>query len=128
MINVFITAIFAIISYQTFTVSTTLNALNRAILDIPISLFQVSVKLINSTIGEIYFDQVALEERLEDYFAIEIKPFLNTYELNYEYYCTSDMSLCLDDRCNGVRVNLKATVIFDFKFDKTTYYEITEVR
>lgn len=128
MINIFITAIFAVISYQTFTLSTNLNALNKAILDIPISYFEISVKLINSITGHIYFDQRKLMDHLDEYFLVEVGHIVNDYEVNYEFYYTSDKSICLNNQCDGVRVNLKARVIFNYNFDKTTYYEITEAR
>lgn len=125
MPNIMFSLLIAILSLHFFTVTYRLNGVHRTLFNVPISLFETSIPLVDdSPDPELYFSKEVLEEKLDSYFAFQLKKYVSTYEINYYYYNREDSSICRDDHCTSLEINLKARIVLDFQYDKTANFYI----
>ncbi len=127
MINVFVSALFVLISFTCFSAYTSLNAINRAVMSIPIEIFENSVLIVNiESPSEISFDQVTLKNNLESYLYNAISRYTSSKpDVNCTFTNPDDQSICMT-YCQSVQVHVEATVMGMFDYDKTMYYSIGE--
>ncbi len=125
MINILIAIAFALCSFEMFYTTFRINGINRTMINLPIEIFKISIPLINENDEvEAYFDKEVIEEKLKIYFDSTIPKFTSKYEISYFYYNPSDSSLCTSLKCQGVEVTCKATLSFNYKYERTMYYQI----
>ena len=125
MPNIMFSLLIAVLSLHFFTVTYRVNGVHRSLFNVPISIFESSIPLVDeSSEPEIYFDKEVLEERLDTYFASQLRKYVSSYTLSYYYYNQEDFSICTTDYCTAIEINLKARIVLDFQYDKTANFYI----
>lgn len=127
MANIGIALLVMIMSFHCFTITYRLNGINRTLLEIPLSLFEVAIPLVNINEEEgLYFDKDYLVDELTYYFDSKLPYFTDNYTINYYFSKTGEDSYCLDDQCTAIEINLVAEIVFFTEYNQTARYEIRE--
>ena len=114
-----------VLSLHFFTVTYRLNGVHRTLFNVPISIFEASIPLVEESENpSLYFSKEVLEEKLDTYFANQLKKYVSNYSLSFYYYNQEDYSICRDDQCTSLEINLKARIVLDFEYDKTANFYI----
>ena len=115
----------AILSLHFFTVTYRVNGAHRTLFNVPISIFETSVPLVSDEEEPtLYFAKSELEDKLNSYFAFHLHKYVSDYTINYYYYNQQDFSICKTNQCTSLEINLKATIVLNFKYDKTANFYI----
>ena len=125
MINMMISFMVVILSFNFFMMSYQVNGVNRLVMNAPIALFETSLELLDiaEDKGPI-FNKDILEENLTSYFDYSLPHYTDDYEVSFYYYNPSDHSVCLDEKCRAVEVKVSAAFIFMYRYEKTMFYEV----
>lgn len=125
MINMIISFMVVVLSFNFFMMSYQSNGFNRLVMNAPISLFETAIELmdINEESGPI-FNKEVLERNLTSYFDYSLPHYTEEYEVNFYYYNPSDHSVCIDEKAKAVEVKVSASFIFSYQYQKTMFYEI----
>ena len=125
MINMIISFMVVILSFNFFMMSYQVNGVNRLVMNAPIALFETSLELLDiaEDKGPI-FNKDILEENLTSYFDYSFPHYTDDYEVSFYYYNPSDHSVCLDEKCRAVEVKVSAAFIFMYRYEKTMFYEV----
>ena len=125
MINMIISFMVVILSFNFFMMSYQVNGVNRLVMNAPIALFETSLELLDiaEDKGPI-FNKDILEENLTSYFDYSLPHYTDDYEVSFYYYNPSDHSVCLDEKCRAVEVKVSAAFIFMYRYEKTMFYEV----
>lgn len=123
MILIFFSATLIACSYSFFSVVTRLQCVNRIIANTPIDIFEKSIPLIDDE-TDLHFDKDKLYYSLNEYYSNNLRKYINSYHLELYYYNQIDQSICTDDNCNAVEVDVSGTSVFSFRFHRTLTYEI----
>ena len=125
MINMIISFLVVVISFNFFMMSYQVNGLNRLVMNAPISLFETAIELMNidEESGPI-FNKETLEGNLTSYFDFSLPKYTEDYEVSFYYYNPSDHSVCIDENAKAVEVSVSASFIFAYQYQKTMFYEI----
>ena len=123
--NVLFVITLGVLSLNFFTITYRVNGLNRLIHNIPISIFETSIPLIDES-NEItlYYDKGLLEGKLTSYFDKTIYKFTDEYRVTFYYYNQEDESICKDDKCNAIEITLRAKIDLFSEFKKTARFYI----
>ena len=125
MTNVLFSITIGILSLQFFSFTYRINGINRAVYNIPISIFEASIPLVQDTSDpKIYFDKQYLDDYLTSYFDKVIYRYTDRYSLNYYYYVQDDYSICRSDYCDAVEVTLNARITLFSDYSKTMRFYI----
>ena len=125
MINMIISFLVVVLSFNFFMMSYQVNGVNRLVMNAPIALFETSLELLDiaEDKGPI-FNKDILEENLTSYFDYSLPHYTDDYEVSFYYYNPSDHSVCLDEKCRAVEVKVSAAFIFMYRYEKTMFYEV----
>ena len=125
MINMIISFMVVVLSFNFFMMSYQVNGLNRLVMNAPISLFETAIELmdINEESGPI-FNKETLERNLTSYFDFSLPHYTEDYEVGFYYYNPIDHSVCIDENAKAVEVSVSASFIFAYQYQKTMFYEI----
>ena len=125
MINMIISFMVVVLSFNFFMMSYQVNGLNRLVMNAPISLFETAIELmdINKDKGPI-FNKDVLERNLTSYFNYSLPHYTKEYEVSFYYYNPSDHSVCIDEKAKAVEVSVSVSFIFAYQYQKTMFYEI----
>ena len=126
MSNIIISLVIAVMSLHLFTVTYRLNGINRSLYNIPISIFESSIPLLdyNEEIG-LYYNKETLKQKLTYYFNISISGLCHSYEMDLYFYNQGDDSVCLSKYCNAVEITINAKVIFFTEYHRTARFYIS---
>ena len=96
MSNIIISLAIAVMSLHFFTVTYRLNGINRSLYNIPISIFESSIPLLQDTESfEPYYDKDKLEEKLTYYLDNSISRYCHSYSVEFYYYYQEDVDYAL---------------------------------
>lgn len=125
MPNIMFSLLIGVLSLHFFTVTYRLNGVHRTLFNVPISIFEASIPLTDESENpSLYFSKEVLEEKLNTYFASQLRKYVSSYSLSFYYYNQEDYSICRDDRCTSLEINLKARIVLDFEYDKSANFYI----
>ena len=106
MPNIMFSLLIGVLSLHFFTVTYRLNGVHRTLFNVPISIFEASIPLTDESENpSLYFSKVVLEEKLNTYFASQLRKYVSSYSLSFYYYNQEDYSICRDDRCTSLSDN-----------------------
>ncbi len=129
MTNIGIALMVMIMAFDCFSITFRLNGINRTLMEIPLSIFELAVPLVREEDEiEMKFDKEYLIDELDNYFNHKLPFYTANYQVNYYFTKTGSESLCLDDSCTAIEITLDADIVFFTKYHKTTRYEIEEGR
>ena len=118
---------FSIFSFQLFFASYRLNGVNRVLVNLPLTLIQNSVVI--SEYGDthtIYFNKDSLQENVDLYLLNNLKKYTSSYECEYLFLESNGQNICIGDRCQGVKISIDASIVFDYHYHKSMIYKIGE--
>ena len=125
MINIYLSVFVMVLSFNCFTFTYRYNGINRTFMEMPRSLLETSIPLVDDDEEFIvHFYKEELIDKLTYYFDTHLDKYTDDYQVNYYFSNTGDESLCLTHFCTAVEINLKAKVLFFSEYDKTMRYEI----
>ena len=110
--------------FASFTLTYRLQTINRAIINTPLEIFELSIPLVNIDEENPYFDKDQLESRAISYYQSTIEKQFKTYDVDFYYYNQTDKSICVSDRCNAVEITISGNYFLNFNYEKSIYYEI----
>lgn len=123
--NILLSLTIGVLSLQFFTFTYRINGINRVMHNIPISIFEASVPLVQIFNDPImYFDKTYLENELTSYIDRSINKYTDKYSLNFYYYVQNDYSICRTNFCDAVEVTLKARITLFSDYSKVARFHI----
>lgn len=123
--NILLSITIGILSLQFFSFTYRINGINRAVYNIPISIFEASIPLVQDVEKpKIYFDQDYLETYLTSYFDKVIYRYTDKYRLLLYYYVQGDYSMCRTDYCDAVEVTLSAKITLFSNYSKSMRFYV----
>lgn len=123
--NIIFSIFIAVLSFQFFTATYQLTGINRTLYNVPISIFESSIPLVQNTYSiQIYYDKNTLEEKLTSYFDKSLSKYTSSYSLDFYYYSQEDESVCRTDYCNAIEITLKAKVLVAMTYQKSARFYI----
>ena len=125
MVTMFVSLFVIVLSFNFFMLSFQVNGVNRLVLGAPVALYETAIYMfeIDEDKGPT-FDKEILEDNLTSYFDYSMPSFTNDYALTFYYYNQDDYSICLDDEPTAVEVKIEATLVLNYHYERTMYYEI----
>ena len=112
-------------SYSFFTISISIQGINRMVINAPRGIFEYSV--VSSENGLVYYEQEEIKKRYLSYIEDNIHQYVDKYDLRFRFYNPSTGGLC-QENCEGVEIKLSSNIAFSFSYSRTMFYEIREVR
>ena len=96
MINIFFALSFMFVSFSFFFVTTSMNAVNRAVLYIPIELIQKNVNILDvNDESDLYFNKSDLKTDLDKYFQNSLEKYVISYEVTYTFTNQEGSMVCI---------------------------------
>lgn len=125
MPNLIISVAFAILSLHFFTVTYRVTGINRTLYNIPISIFEVSIPLLQED-GDFtpFYDKEMLESKLTSYFHSTLHKYTEKYTVEYYYYNQEDFSYCTSSTCDAIEITLTSKIFINFNYQKTARFYI----
>lgn len=121
MIYIFLAAIFAMFSFQFFTLNYSIQGLNRAIIYTPIELMMMDVSSQGSGVS---FTTNEIEEHVLNYYNKTLPRYAKDYEVDFYFYNKEDDSICTSTYCDGVEITVDATLMISYKYHRVMFYEL----
>jgi hypothetical protein len=121
MILLLLSGILVVFSGLLFSLSFSIQGLNRAIINTPIEMMYRTVAFDNS---EMKFEKEKFEENIMSYYDSTIVRYSKSYEVDFYYYELEDGSMCLSDYCSGVEITVNCKLMMDYTFRRVMYYEL----
>ena len=125
MIMMAIGFLIVVLSFNFFMISYQVSGINRLVLGVPMSLFETSLIMydIDEDSGPI-FDKEILVENITYYFDYHMPRYVDNYDLSFYYYNAFDHSMNLSENVQAVEVTISASLMLNYHYQKTMYYEI----
>ena len=115
------------VSFSFFFVTTSMNAVNRAVLYIPIELIQKNVNILDvNDESDLYFNKSDLKTDLDKYFQNSLEKYVISYEVTYTFTNQEGSMVCISTKCQGVKISVNANICFDAHYEKSMFYSIGE--
>lgn len=123
--NIIFSITIGILSLQFFTFTYRINGINRIVYNIPISIFEAAIPLVqDSDAPKMYFDKQYLSSELTSYFDKIIYRYTDRYSFNCYYYVQGDYSICRSEYCDAVEVTLNARITLFSDYSRTMRFYI----
>lgn len=121
MIYIFIAAIFAMFSFQFFTLNFAIQGLNRAIIYTPIELMMMDVSNDGSKVS---FTTNDIESHLLEYYDKTLTRYVKDYDISFYFYNRVDESICTSNYCDGVEITIDAKLLLTYNYHRVMFYEL----
>ena len=125
MIIMFFIFAFTAFLFSSFTISFKLQTINRAIIYMPVEVFETAIPLVNVDISNgLYFDKTKLNKNVNNYLQSKLTGVMKDYTYSLYYYNQEDESICTSDKCNAVEVTVNGHYAYNFTYTRSVSYEI----
>lgn len=126
MIICFMVILLLILCMSMFTVTSSLNAINRIVLFTPKTIFESSIELVQDNDAFIpFYNKETLKKQLTSYYNNNLLKYCSDYEMKI-YYFNDDDSYCVEEKCPNVEVTVISRLVFNYEYSKTIQYQIKE--
>lgn len=123
MINIFLSLLFGVCSFQFFFIGIRTSAVNKILVSMPKGIFESSCYVLD-TKNPPYFIKDNLERNVLDYVDSCLPNYTKWYRLKFYYYNIESKEICLDEKCRGVEITLRAFISSFYTYKRTMFYEI----
>lgn len=111
--------------FSSFTISLRLQTINRAIIYMPIEIFETAIPVTNIDEEEgLYFSKEKLTANLDSYFQRKLSEVMIDYAYTLYYYNQEDGSICTSDKCTAVELTVFGHYAFNFFYSRSLDYAI----
>ena len=111
--------------FSSFTISLKLQTINRAVIYMPLEIFETAIPIANIDESEgLHFNKSRLTNNLDEYFERKLKNVMRDYSYSLYYYNQEDQSICTTTNCNAVEVTVTGHYAFNFAYSRSVSYEI----
>lgn len=125
MINVWISTFSFYIMLCGFSYSYLLSYVNRTFLLLPRGIFENAIRLANPDDNERpYFDNNYLENKVIDYFNVNLQGRVSSYDVSFRYFDTLD-TYENSELFDGVLVGFRTSIVFDIVYTNKLVFTIT---
>ena len=121
MIMLFLSSILVVFCGMVFSLSFSIQGLNRAIINTPIELMYRTVKFDGE---ELLFNISQLESDLLSYYDKALTRYTKTFDVDFYYYNFEDGSMCLYKTCNAVEITIECKLMMEYDYRRVMYYEL----
>lgn len=121
MIYIFIAAVFAMFSFQFFTLNFSIQGLNRAIIYTPIELMMMDVSNNDSHVS---FTTSDIENHLIEYYDKTLTRYVKDYDIEFYFYNRNDESICTSTYCDSVEITIDAKILLTYNYHRVMFYEL----
>ena len=121
MIYIFLAAIFAMFSFQFFSLNFSIQGLNRAIIYTPIELMMMDV---SNNDNKVRFTTNDIESHLIEYYDKTLTRYVKDYDITFYFYNREDESICTSNYCGGVEVTIDAKLLLTYSYHRVMFYEL----
>ncbi len=104
-----------------FSLSFSLQGINRALVNTPIELMHSAVLFSEDNI---HFNKTKFENVVLKYYDSILPRYTKEYDIDFYYYNLLDGSMCIEDECSGVEITIDCKLNFVSNYSRTMYYEI----
>ena len=111
--------------FSSFTISFQLQTINRAIVYMPVEVFETAIPLVNIDLSQgLYFDKTKLNKNVDAYLQSKLSKTMKDYTYSLYYYNQEDESICTSDKCTAVEVTVNGHYAYNFAYTRSVKYEI----
>ena len=121
MILLFLSAILVVFCGMLFSLSFSIQGLNRAIINTPIELMYRTVKYVDD---EMVFNIDQFESDILSYYDKSLTRYTKNYNVDFYYYNMEDESMCLTKTCNAVEITIECKLMMEYDFKRVMFYEL----
>lgn len=121
MIILFLSAILVVFCGMVFSLSFSIQGLNRAIINTPIELMYRTVEYRNDVL---LFDTLEFKNDLLSYYDKALPRYAKSYNVEFYFYNIDDGSMCLGKRCEAVEITVNCKLMTEYDFRRVMYYEL----
>ena len=121
MILLFLSAILVVFCGMLFSLSFSIQGLNRAIISTPIELMYRTVMYKGE---DLVFNQREFEQDMLSYYNKSLARYVDTYDIDFYYYNIEDGSMCLTKTCNAVEISIECKLMMEYDYKRVMYYEL----
>ena len=127
MTNILFSFLFALSTMSLFFTSFQGNGINRVFVNFPIEIIENNTYVYETgSMDSIYFMKDELTEMIHHYFDTLLPRYTDEYETEIRFLYASDYGYCVEDKCNAVKISLRAKVFPGYTYKKTMIYFIGE--
>ena len=101
------------------------SGIHRTFLMLNSTLVQNSVFETDENSDSPYFAKEKLENECLNFLGLNLSKYTNKFEVGFYYFNNSIQEYCYE-KCNGVRISLKADLIFSIRYENAFIYQIGE--
>lgn len=123
MILIYFSILLASCSYSLFNYSFKLNGLNRLLINVPKSIFELNTSTYEYSSYGLYLYKDKLIEDYKTYINEYAYKYVTEYDLSFYFYDPTDGGTCQIYNCDGVEISFKTKIML-FNYSRTMYYEI----
>ena len=121
MILLFLSAILVVFCGMLFSLSFSIQGLNRAIINTPIELMYRTVKYLGD---DVVFNNAQFEQDMLSYYDKSLTRYVKDYDVDFYYYNMEDESMCLSKACNAVEITIECKLMMEYDYKRVMYYEL----
>ena len=121
MILLFLSAILVVFCGILFSLSFSIQGLNRAIINTPIELMYRTVTYLEN---DIIFNPSAFESDMISYYDKALARYVENYDIDFYYYNIEDGSMCLTSPCKAVEITIECKLMMEYDYKRVMYYEL----
>lgn len=111
--------------FSSFTISFQLQTINRAIIHMPVEVFETAIPLDNVDISQgPYFDKTKLSINVRNYLQSKLSTCMKDYTFSFHFYNQTNQSICTSGKCDAVELTVSGHYFYNFSYERTINYEI----
>lgn len=125
MLNTWLSILMFMISLSGFSFANKLSNINKIFYLLPRSIMENAIRLDESETRP-YFEKAYLKEEVKNYFTLNLKPLLKTYEISFSFFFQDEDNNDFLSYEDGVIISFKANIIFDYKYINSLTFTIKQ--
>lgn len=116
---------FLILSFSSYGLAYQINGINRVVVSTPISIFESCIlHNVNDDNADVLFTKSLVKEELEKYYSMELSKFTKKFSYEIYFYNKENESMCIKDECDAVEIKFYASLLYDYKYERTLDYKV----
>ena len=123
MIMILISALLMMFSTQIFSLSFSIQGLNRAVVNTPIELMFLTVDISDNGV---IFVKSDFENMLNSYYDNILPRYSKSHSVEYYYYDPTDDSMCISSQCTAVEISVSCKLTSNYDYYRVMYYQIKD--
>lgn len=125
MLNFWLGILTFVISLSSFSLATKISNVNKIFYLLPRSIMENALRL-DEVNNEPHFDQTYLEINVKDYFSLNLKYLVSSYDLAFDYFKQNEDDDFFSTYFDGVNIHFKTTIVLNFQYVNSLTFTIKQ--